>query len=318
MLALILFVAGLVGVIVGAYFLVQGASRLAAAMGIPPVVIGLTVVGFGTSTPELMVSAAASWDGRPDTAIGNVVGSNIANVALILGAAAVIMPLVPDRTILRREAPILIAVSVIVMLLGLTGTIEPWMGLLLVCGLGAFTVASFAWSRHEPEVVVEQAEHFQEESGLATPKPAWLSTLYVVGGIAVLVGGGQAMVMGAVDIAADIGIPEFVVAATLVAVGTSLPELATSVMAAMRREADIAIGNVVGSNIFNILGVLGIAAMIGPIPLSEDMQRFDLPWMTGLAVVGVLLARQGYALARLEGAALLFTYAVYVGWLLLR
>jgi cation:H+ antiporter len=318
MLPYLLFAVGLAAVAGGAHFLVLGASRLASTLGVPSIVIGLTVVGFGTSTPELAVSALASWNNNPDTALGNVVGSNIANVGLILGLSAVVIPLVPDRTVLRREGPILMAVSAVIVLLGLSGTIEPWMGAVLLALLAAFVVLSFRWSRDESDIVVEQVEHFRQYTGLALRRPTWTSILYTVGGIAVLIAGGHAMVTGAVDIADDAGIPEFVVASTIVAVGTSLPELATSVMAALRREADIAIGNIIGSNIFNLLGVLGLAALLSPIPLTDDMRYLDLPWMAGLAIVGVLLARQGFALDRREGAALLLAYAVYVGWLFIR
>jgi cation:H+ antiporter len=318
MIGFVLFALGLAGVVAGAYLLVLGASRLATALGVPSVVVGMTVVGFGTSMPELVTSAIASWEGHPETALGNVVGSNIANVALILGLSAVIIPLVPDRTLLRREGPVLIGVSAVVVLLGLTGAFDPWMGVLLLAGLAVFLVASFWWSRDEPEVVVDQVEHFREQSGLAREKPAWLSALYAVGGIALLGAGGYALVDGAVDIAGNVGIQEFALATTVVAVGTSLPELATSLTAALRREADIAIGNVVGSNIFNLLGVLGLAAVIGPIPLTDEMRWLDMPWMAGLSVIGVMFARQGYALGRQEGAALLFAWVVYVVWLVWR
>lgn len=318
MLAIVLFVAGLAGVVAGAHFLVLGASRLAAAVGVPSIVIGLTVVGIGTSTPELVVSGAAALNDQPATALGNVVGSNIANVGLILGVSALIAPLIPDRTVLVREGPILIGVSIIFLLLGLTGSFEWWLGVASLAGLAGFLWLSLKWSRDEPEAVVAEVEQFEEETGLVKPEPRWRSGAYIAGGIALLVAGGQSMVTGAVDIADAVGIPEFVVASTLVALGTSMPELATSVVAAVRREADIAIGNVIGSNLFNLLGVLGLAAVLTPIPVDGDAQRIDLPWMTGLALIGVLFARQGYRLGRREGAALLVAYAVYVTWLVLR
>lgn len=318
MLAYFLFLAGLIALAAGAYLLVQGASRIATVMGAPAVVIGLTVVAVGTSTPELLTSAVASWEEQPETALGNVIGSNIANIGLILGLTVVIAPIVPDRTVLRREGPVLIGASLLIVVLGFTGTIEPWMGGLLLVALAAFVVLALQWSRDEPGVVVEQVLHFQKESGIGRPAPLWQAIAFTAAGIVLLATGGPALVTGAVDIADDLGISEFVVAATIVAIGTSLPELATSITAALRREADIAIGNVIGSNIFNLLGVLGAAALINPIPLTSDMQWLDLPWMAGLAVVGVALARQGFALTRVEGAALLFAYVVYVGWIVIR
>ncbi|MDZ7727817.1 MAG: calcium/sodium antiporter [Dehalococcoidia bacterium] len=318
MLAVLLFVAGLAGVVAGAHFLVLGSSRLAAALGVPSIVIGLTVVGIGTSTPELVVSAAAAINDQPATALGNVVGSNIANVGLILGISALIVPLVPDRTVLSREGPILIGVSVVFMLVALTDSFEWWFGAIALAGLAGFLVLSLRWSRDEPEPVVAQVEQFETETGLVKAEPHWQSGLYIAGGIALLVAGGQSMVTGAVDIADTIGIPEFVVASTLVALGTSMPELATSVVAAVRREADIAVGNIVGSNLFNLLGVLGLSAVLSPIPVDGASQRIDLPFMTGLTVVGVLFARQGFRLGRREGAALLAAYIIYIAWLVLR
>lgn len=317
MLAYIFFLIGLAAILAGAQLLVVGASRFAATFGVPPIVIGLTIVGFGTSAPEIVISGLASFQGDPDTALGNVVGSNIANVGLVLGVAACIYPLVPDRTVLRREGPVMVAVSLAFLALGFTGEYERWHGAIMLAALAVFLLVSLRWTRDEPEFAAEM-EDLEHQTGLIRPSSVLKDIVYVLIGIAFLFAGGQALISGATDIAADIGIPEFVVASTLVAIGTSLPELATSITAALKKEADIAVGNVIGSNIFNLLGVLGIAAVIAPIPVEGVVQQVDLPAMVAFSLVAMAMARWGYHIARWEGAALLLVYVAYVGFLLAR
>ncbi len=318
MLAYLFFAGGLVAVVAGAHLLVLGASRLAAGLGIPPLVIGLTVVGFGTSAPELVVSAIAALDAKPETALGNVTGSNIANIGLILGVAAMISPLRPDRIVIRRDGPIMVAVSAVFLVLALVGDFPRWYGLVMLGGLAVYLVFSFAWSKSEPEAIVAEIEEFEAATGLLNPSSLPKQIVFIVAGLGLLIAGGQVMVSGAIDIASDLGIPEFVVASTIVAIGTSMPELATSVLAALKREADIAIGNVVGSNVFNLLGVLGVATVIREIPVGGDIQNFDFPIVLGFAVAAVVLLATRMQLGRGEGALLLVGYVGYVAFLLTR
>lgn len=318
MLAYVLFVAGLAGVLAGAHVLVVGSSRMAATYGVPPVVIGLTIVGFGTSAPEIIVSGLASLQGDPATALGNVVGSNVANVGLVLGLTALIFPLRPDRTVLRREGPIMVVVSFAFLAVAFTGGYEPWHGAIMLVVLAVFLGVSMRWARDEPPEVVAEIEAFERETGLLNPSSVWLQVVFVLGGIGMLFAGGQSLITGAVDIAEDFGIPEFVVASTLVAMGTSVPELATSAVAAMKREADIAVGNIIGSNLFNLLAVLGIASLIGAIPVEGIVRWVDMPVMVAFSVVAVAMARTGWVMARWEGAVLLSAYVIYIGYLLAR
>lgn len=318
MLAYFFFVGGLVAVVAGAHLLVLGASRLAAGLGIPPLVIGLTVVGFGTSAPELVVSAIAAVQNNPETALGNVTGSNIANVGLILGVAALITPLRPDRNVVRRDGPIMVAVSLVFVLLAFMGDFELWHGIVMLASLAVYLFFNFRWSRNEPAEVVAEVEEFEAATGLLNPSSLPKQIVFIVAGLGLLIAGGQTMVSGAVDIASDLGIPEFVVASTIVALGTSMPELATSVLAAIKREADIAIGNVVGSNVFNLLGVLGVATVIREIPVRGDIQNFDFPIVLAFAVVAVALLALRRQLGRPEGVLLLVGYVGYLAFLLSR
>ena len=302
----------------GAHILVLGASRLAAAVGISPLIIGLTVVGFGTSAPEMVVSAVASFQGNPETALGNVTGSNVANVGLILGTAALIMPLRPDRSVVVRDGPLMIVITIAVVALAFTGEFTRLIGIGLLLGLAAYLVANYFFSRREPSAIVAEIEEFEETIGLLKNGGKWKQVAYVVGGLALLLVGGQTMVTGAVDIAEGLGISEFVIASTIVAIGTSTPELATSVVAAFKREADIAVGNVVGSNVFNLLGVLGIGAVIAGIPVSNTVQNIDMPLVLGFSVAMLVFAATGKGIGRVQGVVLLVAYVAYMVYLLAR
>jgi cation:H+ antiporter len=314
----VLFFAGLGLLVLGAECLVRGASRLAAAAGVSSLVIGLTVVAFGTSAPEMAVSVKASWLGQADLAVGNVVGSNIFNVLFIVGVSALITPLLVAQDLVRRDVPILIGVSVLVIVLAVDGGIGRIDGVVLFGGLVAYTVWVVRVSRRESaQVTAEYEGEFGPKQ--AKPTPVWLSIGYVVAGLGLLVLGSQWLVDGAVQFAQWLGISEVVVGLTIVAAGTSLPEVATSILAAVRGERDIAVGNVVGSNLFNLMGVLGLAGAASPdgLPVAPAMLGFDLPVMLAVAVACLPIYARGRMIPRWEGALFLFGYAAYTTYLVL-
>ncbi|KAF0098495.1 MAG: inner membrane protein [bacterium] len=318
------FVLGLIALVAGAELLVRGASRLALSFGISPLVVGLTVVAFGTSAPEMAVSVQSAWSGQVDIALGNVVGSNIFNVLVILGLSALITPLVVHQQVIRQEVPVMIGVSLLLWALAADGEIARWEGVLLAALVVGYTVLLIRQSRRETaaaqaEVDAEYAEAFTPASG------AWQShwgvqALLILAGLALLVLGAGWLVEAAVTFARYLGVSEMVIGLTIVAAGTSLPEVATSVMAAIRGERDIAVGNVVGSNIFNILAVLGISASVAPAGLSvaPAMLAFDIPIMVAVAVACLPVFFTGALVARWEGALFMLLYTAYTVYLILR
>jgi len=317
--AVLLFCAGLGLLVLGAESLVRGASRLAAAAGVSPLVIGLTVVAFGTSAPEMAVSVKASWLGQADMAVGNVVGSNIFNVLFILGASALITPLLVAQDLVRRDVPILIAISGLVIVLALDGGIGRVDGIVLFAGLIAYTAWVVRVSRRESAAIAAEYEAEFGAKENARPAPVWLSLGFVVAGLALLVLGSQWLVEGAVQFAQWLGVSEVVVGLTIVAAGTSLPEVATSILAAIRGERDIAVGNVVGSNLFNLMGVLGLAGAVSPagLPVAAAMRGFDLPVMLAVAVACLPIYARGRMIPRWEGALFLSLYVAYTTYLVL-
>jgi cation:H+ antiporter len=312
------FVAGGVLLVAGAELLVRGASRLALGLGISPLVIGLTVVAYGTSSPELAVSIGSAYGGAADVAMGNVVGSNIFNVLFILGLSALIAPLVVAQPLVRRDVPLMIATSVLVLLLALDGRIGRLDGLLLTVGTLAYTIFLIRQSRRDPPQV--QAE-YQEAFGRGRPHaPRWaVNAGLAATGLALLVAGARWLVEAAVTMATLLGVSELVIGLTIVAAGTSLPEVATSVMASLRGERDIAVGNVVGSNIFNILAVLGLTGAVAPegVRVPPGALTFDIPVMIAVAVATLPIFFSGYAIVRWEGAVFLAFYLVYMLYLVL-
>ena len=315
----VLFVLGLVLLVLGAEVLVRGASRLAAALNISPLVVGLTIVAFGTSSPEFAVSAQAAWAGQADIALGNVVGSNIFNVLFILGVSALITPLVVSAQLIQRDVPLAVGVSALVLLLGLDGTIGRLEGLLLFAGLIGYTVHLIRDSRKEAGAIQEEYAHeFANEAERRHPHWA-LDVGMVVLGLGLLVVGSGWLVDGATAFAQTMGVSDLVIGLTIVAAGTSLPELATSLLAAIRGERDIAVGNVVGSNIFNILGVLGFTGLISPVAVevSPPALAFDVPVMIAVAVACLPIFFTGHCINRWEGALFLGYYVAYVVYLLL-
>ena len=317
-LSTILFlILGLALLIGGAEFLVRGASRLATAVGISPLVVGLTVVAFGTSSPELAVSVMSAYAGQADLALGNVVGSNIFNVLVILGLSAVIVPLVVAQQLVRFDVPVMIGISLLMYALGLDGNIGRLDGLLLFSGVVAYTVFLIRQSRRERSAEV-RAE-YEAQFGGGDAKGGWMrNTGLLVIGLAGLILGSHWLVESAVTIARVFGVSELVIGLTIVAMGTSMPEVATSVVAALRGERDIAVGNVVGSNIFNILCVLGLSSVVAPagINVSGAALRFDIPVMIAVALACLPVFLR-YRITRVNGGAFLVYYAAYLVYLIL-
>lgn len=317
------FLVGLAALVFGAELLVRGASKLALSWGVSSLVVGLTVVSFGTSAPELAVSVQSAWSGQVDIALGNVVGSNLFNVLVILGLSALISPLLVHQQLIRQEVPIMIGVSLLLWAMAVDGGISRWEGLLLTGLLIGYTVMLIRQSRRETATtqVAVDAEYAQAFDG--TPR-GWdahwgVQLLLILTGLVLLVVGANWLVEAAVRFAQDLGVSELIIGLTIVAAGTSLPELATSLMAAVRGERDIAVGNVVGSNIFNILAVLGVSASVAPADLAvpPTMLVFDLPVMVAVAVACLPVFFTGSLIARWEGALFLTLYAAYALYLIL-
>jgi len=314
---IILFVAGIALLILGAEFLVRGAARLALAVGISPLVVGLTVVAFGTSSPEMAVSVQAALSGRDDLAVGNVVGSNIFNVLFTLGASALIAPLVVARQLVQQEVPIMIGTSLLLGALCLDGRVSFVDGLLLISLLIVYTAF----------VIVQSRRALADAGGAGVGVPGgskwdrhWsVQVLLVIGGLALLVLGARWLVDASISFAKHLGVSELVIGLTIVAAGTSLPEVATSIVAAIRGQRDIAVGNVVGSNIFNILGVLGISAAAAPagLAVAPALPAFDLPLMIAVAVACLPIFFTGHLIARWEGVLFLGLYVAYTVYVLL-
>lgn len=308
------FVGGLLLLVGGAELLVRGASRLAAAMGVSPLIIGLTVVAFGTSAPEMAVSVRSAFGGQAgaDIAIGNVVGSNIFNVLFILGLSAAITPLVVAQRLVRLDVPLMIAASVLMLLLALDGKVSRLDGAILFAGILLYTLFALRQGKRESQAVADEyAEAFPEVAGSTARSLG--NALFIATGLAMLVLGANWLVDASVRLARTFGVNELVIGLTIVAAGTSLPEVATSVVAGLRGERDIAVGNVVGSNLFNILAVLGLAALAAPegVNVSPAALRFDLPVMIAVAVACLPIFFTGYTIARWEGLLFLGYYVLY-------
>jgi len=315
-MTIVMLVAGLVLLVLGAEGLVRGASRIALAAGISPLVVGLTVVAFGTSSPEMAVSVSAARNGSSDIAIGNVVGSNIFNILLIVGVCALVLPLVISWRLVRLEVPLMIAVSVLLWLFILDGELARWEAAILFAGLIGYTAWAIRASRKESAAAQEMSAPGAEPPSM--PSPWYVNVAYVIGGLVFLVLGSNWMVDSAVEIAESFGLSELVIGLTIVAAGTSLPELATSILATLKGERDIAVGNVVGSNIFNILGVLGLSGLVGSdgLQTSDFVRNVDIPVMILVAAVCLPVFFSGRNLMhRYEGFAFVAAYVVYVTYL---
>lgn len=313
-------IAGLLILMAGAEFFVRGASKIAALLGLSPLIIGLTIVSMGTSSPELAVSLMSSMNGASSLALGNVVGSNIFNVLFILGLTSIILPLVVAQQLIRIDVPIMIAASLIAMGMATDGHISSVEGIILVLIGVIYVVFLIRLSKKEKDKAV--LAEYTEEFGTPAPsdkKRSWLHVLFILGGLAMLILGSRWLVDAAIQIAQNLGMSELIIGLTIVAVGTSLPEVATSIIAAIRGERDIAVGNVVGSNIFNILFILGLTAAVGKgIPVAESAIRFDLPVMIAVSVACLPIFFTGKRLDRWEGFIFLGYYIAYVLYLVLK
>jgi cation:H+ antiporter len=313
-LTVVLFVAGLGLLLVGAEMLVRGASSVARASGISPLVIGLTVVAYGTSAPELAVALGSSLTDRADIGLGNVIGSNISNILLILGLTALAAPLAVQQQLVRLDIPVMIVVSVLLLVLALNERIGRIEGLLLAAGAIIYT-----WwlLRQGGDEYSEMAREYARTRGAETASRwAWYGLL-IIGGLGMLLLGAQLLVDSAVEFAEALGVSELVIGLTVVAIGTSLPEGATSLTAAIRGARDLAVGNIVGSNIFNVLLVVGVTSIVSPIPVAPSILAFDLPVMIAVALALLPVAFTGRRIGRAEGALFFAYYMAYLLYLML-
>jgi cation:H+ antiporter len=312
LLQAIWFLLGLVGLYFTAEWLVKGSSHIARKLGVSPVIVGLTVVAFGTSAPELVVSAIAAARGQGDVSIGNVVGSNIMNIALILGVCAMIKVIQVDRSFMRRDIPIMIAVGFLLPVIGWDGVVSRVEGVLLLVAFTGFILSQIFAAKREQRLEDEYREFGEFEEYEPKPEDTMLKdTALVVAGVVGLVVSAHLLVTSAVFFAHTFGVSELVIGLTIVAVGTSLPEMATSVVAARRNEPEIALGNVVGSNIFNILLILGAASLIRPISVAPSLLRFEIPVSIGVTLLLVPLIYPRARLGRIGGVLLLVSYVAF-------
>ena len=298
--------AGLVILALGADWLVRGASRLATHFGVSPLLVGLTVVAYGTSSPEIVASVIAALGGHPEMTVGNVLGSNVANIGLVLGCIAIVAPMKVAASVLKRELPLLLGVTVLFFACALPRELGRGVGLAFIVLLVFFNYLSIRWARDEAP-----------PSRPATPSTHSLasSSAFTVFGLILLMGGAQLLVTGAVSLARSIGLSEFIIGATLVAVGTSTPELATSFVAGLRGEADLVVGAIIGSNLFNILGAIGVSATLRTLPIDEKLLYFELPALVGFMLLMAIFLYTGRRIVRWEGMVLLGCYAVFMGLL---
>jgi cation:H+ antiporter len=306
--------AGLVLLVAGGDALVRGAVSLARRLGVSPMLIGLTLVGFGTSTPELLTSVQAALAGSPGIAIGNVVGSNTANILLILGIGVLLQPMATTRAAFYRDGSVMLGAALLCCALALWGEIGRPAGVVLVALLAAYIVATYLHDRRTHDAAAQLHEAEAELAGKAPSRPL-PALLLAVGGLAVTLLGAHLLVSGSVVLAQRMGVSDTVIGLTVVAVGTSLPELVATVSAALRRQTDLAFGNVVGSNIYNVLGILGVTALVEPLAIPPEVARVDVWVMLAATLLLLAFAVTGWRLCRREGAVLLACYAGYVGWL---
>jgi cation:H+ antiporter len=312
---------GLVLLVLGAESLVRGASKIASAIGISPLIVGLTVVSFGTSAPELAVSLGSALTGNADIAVGNVVGSNILNILFILGLASLVLPLVVHQQLVRVDVPIMVVASLLVLLFGWDGNLSKWEGAILVAmGIGYIALLIRLSKKEKSKAVLKEYQDEYGETPKLNKKRLWLQPVLVVAGLALLLLGSKLMVEAAVDIAEAFGVSQLIIGLTVIAVGTSLPEAATSLIASYRKAEDIAVGNAVGSNIFNLFFILGLTALLAPggVPVNANALSFDIPVMTAVAVACLPFFLHGYRLDRWKGGVFLLYYLAYTVFLVLK
>jgi len=316
LLNIVLIIVGVSLVLNGADWLTKGASALARRMNIPEMVIGLTIVAAGTSAPELFVSLVSALKGTPDMAVGNVVGSNTMNCMLIVGVAAMVAPMVISRSTVKKDIPFAVGASVLLMLLSLNNYLGRWDGIILLLGFASFMVYTLMQAKKgEATPVTDDSQQDADNTPSSKGMNPWLSALWVVAGLAMLVIGSNLFVDSASSVAYSLGISEGVVGLTVVAGGTSLPELATSVVAARKGQSAIAIGNVIGSNVFNILMILGLTATISPLAI-EGITTLDMAVMLVSVALVWFFSFTRYTVERWEGGLLVVGYLVYIWWLI--
>lgn len=317
-LDLLFITAGLVFLFLGGEALVRGASMLAYRMGLPPLLIGLTVVGFGTSAPELLVSVQAALEGSPDLAIGNVLGSNIANLLLIGGMAAFLSPFVAKGQFPVRDVLVMLGAAIVVLGLSYWGTIERLTAVLMLAALLAYLVITYRASRREISQSATTNNPFDPpKRGFRGALSVFLALVFVTVGIAALMQGANLLVFGATSIAQRWGISEAIIGLTIVAVGTSLPELVTTLVAALRRQSAIAVGNIIGSNIFNVFAILATTALVQPLTIPPSMARLDAPLLLGISALAAIMLLVMPKVGRITGSLALAGYAAYIGFLFL-
>ena len=317
---ILFFIAGLITLIIGAELLVRGASRLAATFGVSPLVIGLTIVAVGTASPEIAVSLKAAVSGQGDLTLGNVLGSNIFNLLFILGVTSIATPIIIAEQLIRKDAPIMVGISLLTFALAIDGNLGWIDGVILLLCLIVYTVFALRQSREEPKEVQKE---YAQEFGKKEPRTAQtiiINIVLILVGLGLLVLGSEWLVQSATKIAESLGVSELIIGLTIIAIGTSLPEVATSIIAALKGESDIAVGNAVGSNIFNLLGVLGIGALLAPdgVTVAERVLRFDLLVMVFVALVTLPVFYIDNRVSRIEGGLLLSYYVFYVLYVIMR
>lgn len=309
MLSALQLTAGLVLLLVGGRFLVRAGVTLAEGMGVSPLMIGLTVVAAGTSSPELLVNLMAAFKGVPSLGVGNVIGANIANVLLVLGAAGLIYPIARNSAILRRDGPVMLVAVLAFAAAALDGELTRWQGLLMVACWGAYLFAVYRIERRSAAAMAARKAETRELH--VRRQPIWLTAAILAASVGALIGGSHLLVEGAVTVARGLGVGEAVIGATIVAFGTVMPELVASVTAALHRHTDLALGNVIGSIVVNVLGILGLAAAVFPFPIPPEVLRFDLWVMLAACALLVALGRRARGIGRPISAGMVAAYVAY-------
>ena len=309
-------VGGLLLLLIGGELLVRGAVATARSMGVSPLLIGLTLVGFGTSTPELVTSVTAAINGSPGIAVGNVVGSNTANIFLILGLAACIYPLAIDPKGFKRDAFMLSASAIACMAVVLYGRMGPVVGIAFIAALAGYVVYVYRQEKRSPDEAALVAEHRAADAPAGPKNNIPLAIAMAVVGIGITIAGAHFLVGGAIDLAKGYGVSDTIIGLTIVAVGTSMPEFVTSVMAALRKHADVAYGNIIGSNIYNVLFILGATSLIEPVDIPAQIAQLDIWVMLAATALLVIFARTGIRLQRWEGMVFVACYAAYTAYLI--
>ncbi|NNE21679.1 MAG: calcium/sodium antiporter [Rhizobiales bacterium] len=306
---------GFILLLLGGEFLVRGASGLASRLGVPALVVGIIIVGFGTSAPELVTSIEAALNGAPGLAVGNIIGSNIANILLILGAGALIYPMTCSRSSLIRDGGIVIGTALLLAAAGYSGGLTRTIGIAFIAGLAFYMWFLFTRERRKTFAAAALAGHASPPIDENCP-PMWQCAVFTIAGLVSIILGGKFLVDGGIELAKAWGVAEEIIGLTIIAIGTSLPELATTVIAALRRHSEIALGNVLGSNVYNILGIGGVTATISPLAISPEVMRLDIPLMVGLSIGMVAIGVFWNQLSRWIGLAFLGGYGAYLVMLL--